>query len=242
MKWCSSLRRVYWVAMMAALSACATTGNGPVAGHPDDPWERANRATFAFNETLDAWIVKPLAKGYDFVMPTPARAGVSNFFGNVEDLWIGLNNFLQGKPADAVSDVGRVLINSTMGIGGLIDVASPMGLEKHNEDFGQTLAVWGVGNGPYVVMPIFGPKTLRDSGGFVVDYFADPLNQVNPEHARYGFSLVHLMDIRAGLLPAEKVLDSAALDKYDYLRSAYLQRRRSLIFDGSPPREEVPEE
>ena len=224
------------------LSACASTGTVSQSDNPDDPWEGFNRHSFAFNEGLDTWVLKPAAKGYDAVTPTPVRAGVSNFFGNLEDLWIGVNNLLQGKPGQAASDLGRVLVNSTMGIAGLIDVASPMGLEKHNEDFGQTLAVWGVGSGPYVVLPVFGSRTLRDTGGLVADTAADPLNEVEPDGARYGLSALRVVDLRAGFLPAEKVLDSAALDKYSYLRSAYLQRRRSLIFDGNPPREEVPEE
>ena len=238
--------RAAMVLMLALLlGACASTGSAPSAdnsGNPDDPWEGFNRGTFAFNEALDSWVVKPVAKGYDAITPTVVREGVGNFFGNIEDVWIGVNNLFQGKPLNAVSDFGRVLVNSTMGIAGLIDVATPMGLQKHNEDFGQTLGVWGVGNGPYVVLPILGPRTLRDTGGFVFDYFADPVNQVDPSDVRYGMEALRIIDMRAGFLPAEKVLDSAALDKYSYLRSAYLQRRRSLIFDGNPPREEIPED
>lgn len=238
----ANIRRLLSLLAMLLLAGCATTAAGPSASNPEDPWESVNRGTFAFNETLDAWLLKPIAQGYDAVTPAPVRTGVANFFGNVEDVWTGINSLLQGKPADAAHDFGRVVVNSTMGIAGLLDVASAMGLEKHSEDFGQTLAVWGVGNGPYVVLPLFGPRTLRDAGGFAFDLTADPVGQVNPDPARYGLSAVRLIDVRAGLLPAEKVLDSAALDKYSYLRSAYLQRRRSLIFDGNPPREEIPEE
>lgn len=237
-----SVIRLWLIGLLMLLTGCASTGAGPQAANPEDPWEPVNRGTFAFNDALDVWLLKPVAQGYDAVMPGPVRTGVANFFGNVEDVWTGVNSLLQGKPGNAVHDFGRVVVNSTMGIAGLLDVASAMGLEKHNEDFGQTLAVWGVGNGPYVVLPVFGPRTLRDAGGFVFDLTADPVSQVNPDPARYGLSAVRLVDVRAGLLPAEKVLDTAALDKYSYLRSAYLQRRRSLIFDGNPPREEIPEE
>ena len=250
----SQLRGAMWGVMRAALLAlalagmlggCATPNAGSAANSSDDerdPVESVNRAVFAFNQGLDTVLIRPVAVGYEFVLPTPIRTGVSNFFDNIGDVFVGVNNLLQGKPGQAASDLGRVLVNSTMGIAGLIDVASPMGLEKHNEDFGQTLAVWGVGSGPYVVLPVFGSRTLRDTGGLVADTAADPLNEVEPDGARYGLSALRVVDLRAGFLPAEKVLDSAALDKYSYLRSAYLQRRRSLIFDGNPPREEVPEE
>ena len=229
-------------ALLLMLAGCASTGGGASTAHPDDPWESINRGTFAFNETLDTWLLKPVAQGYDAVAPAPVRAGVANFFGNIADVWTGFNSLLQGKPGHAANDFGRVMVNSTMGIAGLLDVASAMGLEKHDEDFGQTLAVWGVGNGPYVVLPVFGSRTLRDTGGLVFDLAADPLGQVSPESAGVALSAARLIDVRAGLLPAEKVLDTAALDKYSYLRSAYLQRRRSLIFDGNPPREEFLEE
>ena len=209
-----------------------------MAKNPDDPWEDFNRKTFALNEGLDAYLLKPVAQAYDAVAPSPIRVGVSNFFANLGDVWVAANNLLQGKPQTAASDLGRFAINSTIGVFGLIDVASAAGLDKHKEDFGQTLAVWGVGNGPYVVLPLLGPRTLRDSAGFLFDYEADLLSLTVPVSTRNSLSALRLVDIRAELLPAEKVLEQAALDKYSYLRSMYLQRRRSLIYDGKPPRED----
>jgi phospholipid-binding lipoprotein MlaA len=156
------------VAAAALMTGCATSGN------PKDPIEGFNRAMFSFNETVDKALIKPVAQGYDYVTPQPVQTGVSNFFDNIADLWIGFNNLIQGKPGEALSDVGRVLINTTVGIVGLFDVATGMGLEKHEEDFGQTLGRWGVGDGAYVVLPIFGPRTLRDTGGFLVDVWVDP--------------------------------------------------------------------
>lgn len=230
------------VLLGALATGCASVSQPGAQGNPDDPWEGFNRGTFAFNEKLDAWVLKPVAQGYDTVTPGPVRVGVTNFFGNLGDIWVGVNNLLQGKPVDALSDLGRFVVNSTMGVAGLIDVASPMGLERHGEDFGQTLAVWGVGGGPYVVLPVFGPRTLRDSGGLLFDMTADALNLVEHDPSRYSMSGLRLIDMRADFLPAEKLVNEASLDKYAYLRSAYLQRRRHVIFDGNPPREEIPEE
>ncbi|HET6720156.1 MAG TPA: VacJ family lipoprotein [Rhodocyclaceae bacterium] len=232
----------------AGVSGPAATSAAPAAstaasaeGHPDDPWEGFNRGIFAFNEKLDAWVLKPVAKGYDAVTPTPVRVGVANFFGNLGDVWVGTNNLLQGKPRDAASDLGRFVVNSTMGVAGLIDVASPMGLDKHGEDFGQTLAVWGLRSGPYLVLPVLGPSTARDAGGTVFDLGANAVNLFDPESARYLLNGLNLIDRRAELLPSDKVVEEAALDKYSYFRSAFLQRRHYLIFDGNPPREEIPE-
>jgi phospholipid-binding lipoprotein MlaA len=232
-------------ALAGRLLLCASLVLAGCAGtprNPDDPWEGFNRATFSFNEGLDRYFLKPVAQGYDAVTPTPVRAGIGNFFANIEDLWIGINNLLQGKPGQAASDAGRFLVNSTVGVFGLIDVATPMGLDKHNEDFGQTLAVWGVGDGPYVVLPVFGPRNLRDSAGLGVDMYFDQLEEVNPVSARNVLFGARVIDKRASFLPAEQVLDQAALDKYSYLRSAYQQRRRNLVYDGRPPREDIPEE
>jgi phospholipid-binding lipoprotein MlaA len=221
------------VAVVAAslLAGCATSGN------PKDPIEGFNRAMFSFNETVDKAVIKPVAQGYDAITPRPVQTGVSNFFANIADLWIGFNNLVQGKPGDALSDVSRVLINTTIGIVGLFDVASEMGLEKHDEDFGQTLGRWGVGDGAYVVLPIFGPRTLRDTGGFLVDITVDPVANHEPVDVRNVALGLRAIDTRASLLPAESAIDAAALDKYAYVRDAYLQRRRSLIHDGNPPRE-----
>ncbi|MDP1613537.1 MAG: VacJ family lipoprotein [Sulfuritalea sp.] len=224
------------VAILAAglLAGCASSGN------PKDPIEGFNRAMFAFNEGLDSAIVKPVATGYEAVLPSPVRTGVTNFFSNIEDVFIGVNNLLQGKVPEAFSDLGRVVINSTVGILGLIDFASDAGLEKHNEDFGQTFGRWGVGNGAYVVIPLFGPRTARDTVGFVLDVAADPVANHNPRRTRDLALVLRLVNDRANLLPADKVIEEAALDKYSYVRDGYLQRRRNLIHDGNAPREPDP--
>lgn len=221
------------VVMMAAglLAGCASSGN------PKDPIEGFNRAVFAFNEGLDTAIVKPVATGYEAVLPSPVRTGVTNFFSNIEDLFIGVNNLLQGKVPEAISDLGRVVINSTIGLLGVIDFATDAGLEKHDEDFGQTFGRWGVANGAYVVVPVFGPRTVRDTVGLVLDVAADPVANHNPTRTRDLALVLRLVNDRANLLAADKVIEEAALDKYTYVRDAYLQRRRKLIHDGNPPRE-----
>jgi phospholipid-binding lipoprotein MlaA len=175
---------------------------------------------------------------YDFVTPLPVRAGVGDFFGNILDVRNVLNNTLQGKLADAVSDLGRLLINSTVGIFGLFDVASELGLERHDEDFGQTLAVWGWDHSSFLFWPLVGPRTVRDTGGLVVDIYSDPTwATINKSVAvRNSMVALRFVDVRADLLPTDKVVEEAALDKYAYVRDAYLQRRRNQIFDGRPPR------
>lgn len=219
-------------AAATVLAGCATSGN------PKDPIEGYNRAMFSFNETVDKAVIKPVAQGYNYVTPQPVQTGVSNFFGNLADIWTSVNNLLQGKPGDALSDAGRVLINSTVGILGLFDVATPMGLEKHEEDFGQTLGRWGVGDGAYVVLPILGPRTVRDTVGLAADIYTDPVRDADA-HRGYRNTAIALraIDTRADLLKAEDALEAAALDKYAYVRDAYLQHRRSAIYDGNPPRQ-----
>jgi|688.fasta_scaffold45130_5 phospholipid-binding lipoprotein MlaA len=219
------------IAAAGLLAGCATSGN------PKDPIEGFNRAMFAFNEGLDSAIVRPVAVGYEAVLPSPVRTGVTNFFGNIADLLIGVNNLLQGKVPEAFSDIGRVVINSTIGILGTFDVASDLGLEKHNEDFGQTFGRWGVGSGAYVVIPVFGPRTARDTVGLVLDVAADPLTHLGASDGRDVLRVLRAVNDRANLLPADKVVEEAALDKYSYIRDGYLQRRRNLIHDGNPPRE-----
>lgn len=213
------------------LGGCATSGNAK------DPIEGFNRAVFAFNEGLDKAIVRPVAVGYDKVMPSPVRTGVSNFFGNIADLVIALNNLLQGKVPAAASDAGRFMVNTTVGILGVFDVASNIGLEKHDEDFGQTFGRWGAGPGAYVVVPFFGPRDVRDTAGLVLDVYSDPVANVKHVPTRNTLLAVRIISDRADLLPADKVIEEAALDKYSYVRDAYLQRRRSQVYDGNPPRE-----
>lgn len=220
---------VFVAALLVGLSGCATTAN-----NPKDPYEGFNRAMFAVNEGIDV-VVKPIAQGYDAVAPVPVKTGIGNFFGNIADLWIAINNFLQGKGGEGISDVGRVLVNTTLGIGGVFDVASEMGLEKHAEDFGQTLGVWGVGDGPYFYWPIIGPRTTRDTFGWALDSYVDPVMRIDDVPVRNTLAGIRFIDIRASLLPADKVVEQAAFDKYNYIRDAYLQNRRSVIHDGSPP-------
>lgn len=222
-------------AVASLMGGCATSGN------PKDPIEGFNRVVFGFNEGVDKAVVKPVAKGYDTILPSPVRTGVSNFFGNVADVFIAVNNLLQGKPGAAVGDAGRVIVNSTVGILGLFDVASEMGLEKHDEDFGQTFGRWGVGSGAYLVLPILGPSTMRDAAGRILDIQADPVGDVGRVATRNTLIVTRGVSDRAALLPADKVIEEAALDKYSYVRDFYLQRRRNLIYDGNPPREKEEE-
>jgi phospholipid-binding lipoprotein MlaA len=230
------LRRFLGLSLLAALvglGGCATTG-----GSPGDPLEGYNRAMFGFNDGVDKAIIKPLASGYKTVMPEFARTGVSNFFANLGDLWIGINNVLQGKIGAGVSDFGRFAMNTTVGILGLFDVASDAGMEKHNEDFGQTLGRWGVGSGAYVVLPILGPSNVRDGLSLLaVDWRGYPVWYVNDVPTRNVLIAVRYIDIRANLLDLGNLAEEAALDYYAYVRDAYLQRRRSLIYDGDAPPE-----
>ncbi len=220
------------LAMLVA-SGCATTAN-----NPRDPYEGFNRAMFAVNEGLDV-VVKPIAQGYDAVAPLPVRVVIGNFFGNIWDVWTAANNLLQGKGEEALSDVGRVLINSTVGIGGAFDVAGEMGLTKHSEDFGQTLGKWGVGTGPYFYWPFIGPRTMRDTFGWMVDVTVDPVWGVSDMALRNSLVGTHYVDVRASLLPSDKLVEEAAFDKYNYIREAYLQHRRSVVFDGELPHEDL---
>jgi len=217
---------------------------GCASAPPEDPLEPFNRSMFSFNEKLDNAVLKPVAKGYVTVTPAPVRTWVSNFFGNLQDPWIGINNLLQGKPAAALNDIMRFVFNTTLGIGGLLDIASEAGMPKHDEDFGQTLGVWGVKEGPFVVLPLFGPRTLRDAAAMPLDMAAESpwtLPYGNPivhdEKARYGLSGLKMIDARARLLGVERTLDEGTLDKYRYARDFYLQQRRFKVHDGNLPLE-----
>jgi len=228
---CRGARLLAGVVLALSLSAKASAET-----NPRDPYEGFNRTMFSVNEVVDKYAARPVAQVYDKAVPLPVKAGLGNFFGNTADLWIGVNSALQGKFGDAGIDVSRLLINSTIGIFGLFDVASELGLEKHEEDAGQTLAVWGVGDGGYLFWPVIGPRTVRDTAGWAVDSYADPVWRVRPIASRNSMVAARFIDIRASLLPADKVIDEGALDKYAYIRDAYLQRRRNQIFDGRPPR------
>jgi phospholipid-binding lipoprotein MlaA len=226
----------------AALAGCATTG-GPTGipeaektpGQRADPWENWNRKVFSFNDAVDEAVLKPVAKAYQKVVPELVRRGVTNFFGNFADAWSGVNNLLQGKVVEGATDFMRVATNTVFGIGGLFDVASEAGMEKHHEDFGQTLGHWGLGAGPYMVLPLFGPSTLRDTASLPVDLYASPLIAVQTDEVRWGLTVLGFVNQRANLLGATNLLDDVALDRYSFVRDAYLQRRRSLVHDGDPP-------
>jgi phospholipid-binding lipoprotein MlaA len=214
------------------VTGCATTS-------PEDPFEGYNRAMFKVNEKLDKVVLKPTAKAYAKVMPGPVRTGVSNAFGNVGEPWVGLNNLLQGKPADALSDVMRFLVNSTFGIAGLLDVASEAGLPRHDEDLGQTLGVWGVGDGPYIVLPFFGSHTLRDTVVLPLDATLDDA-WVLTTHlpSRNVLSFLQIVNERAAALGLERTLEEGTLDKYRFVRDFYLQQRRYKVHDGDLPAED----
>ena len=221
-------------ASLLLASGCATTSG---TANPQDPWESFNRTSYAFNDTLDKAILKPVAQGYTWVLPEFARAGVSNFFANIEDVGTGINNILQGKVAQGGSDFGRFAFNSVVGILGLWDVATPLGLEKHYEDFGQTLGWWGVPSGPYLVIPFLGPSSARDAPARYVDSYTSYYPYVDDIAVRNSLYGLGIVNTRASLLKGEKILDEAALDKYTFVRDAWLQRRRSQVYDGNPPRE-----
>jgi phospholipid-binding lipoprotein MlaA len=228
------MKNLIAIAALAAASGCAAL---PGPAHKQDPWERYNRAAYALNDTVDKHLLKPVAISYAESTPDFFREGVSNFFGNLQDLGTGANNLLQGKFREGISDLGRFAFNSVVGIGGLWDVATPAGLEKHNEDFGQTLGWWGVPSGPYFIIPLLGPSTLRDAPARWVDpsfAYNRGIEDIAVRNTLFGLDLVRT---RADLLKAEKVLDEAALDKYSFTRDAWLQRRRNHVHDGRPPRE-----
>lgn len=222
------------VALSTALAGCAADPERD----PRDPFEVYNRDMHRFNEAIDRSLMKPLARGYRSITPDAVDRSVTNFFNNLEDVRSALNNLLQFKIGRAFSDVGRVAVNSTIGLLGLLDVASNMDLPRYDEDFGQTLGVWGLGSGPYVVLPFFGPSSARDGVGVVVDWFTDPVVLIEDEWVRVGLRGLDIVDTRADLLDASRVLEQAALDPYAFIRDAYMQRREGLVYDGNPPEEQ----
>jgi phospholipid-binding lipoprotein MlaA len=233
-----------WLAMSLMLTACATTGQrggdagtspaGKQAADSNDPLEPFNRAMYTFNDTLDRYVLKPVAKGYRAVLPSPVRKGVSNFFSNLREPVVMVNSALQGKFSQAASDLSRFMVNTTFGVFGLFDVATAIGIERHNEDFGQTLGTWGLGEGPYLVLPILGPSNFRDAPGLYVDNELYPPSHLDSSHTRLNLYVTEAIDTRARLLDAGDILDQAAgEDPYVFVREAYRQRRRSLIGDGA---------
>jgi phospholipid-binding lipoprotein MlaA len=211
------------------LSGCASTAN-------NDPLEGFNRGVYKFNDVADKAVIKPVAGAYKAVLPSPVRSGVNNFFSNLNTFVSVINDLLQFKFDKAAEGAGRFVINSTFGIAGLVDVASMDGIEKRNEDFGQTLGHWGVGSGAYIVLPFLGPSSVRDTTGLVVDTLAfDPISYVEDPATRNVARTIKLIDKRAQYLPASDLLDEAALDPYAFMRDAYFQRRNSQIHDGNVP-------
>jgi len=211
------------------LAGCA----GP---NPRDPYESYNRAVFSFNDTVDTYALKPVATVYRDVTPSFVQTGVGNFFGNLGDAWTAVNNLLQGKGEAGMTDITRFALNSTLGILGLFDIASEAGLQKHKEDFGQTLGTWGVSSGPYLMLPLLGPSTVRDTVALPADFAGNIWRYKDPVHVRNIGTGVDLVDTRASLLDATSMLEDAALDRYEFIRDGYMQRRESQIHpDGDGP-------
>jgi phospholipid-binding lipoprotein MlaA len=242
----SWLGRVAASLLVVAATGCATVGNAPggttpaaaSAPSPADPWENWNRKVYAFNEGLDNAIVKPVATTYRDVVPSFIRTGISNVLGNIRDVWSTANHLLQGKVLSGVDMGLRVFTNTVVGLGGLFDPATSIGLERRSEDFGQTLGRWGLGNGPYVVLPLLGPSTLRDTAGLLVDRQVSPASLPPTTNGALAVTAVEVLSLRTELLPTTAMLDQIALDKYSFVRDAYLQRRRDALYDGAPPMED----
>lgn len=235
----TGLRRLLYAAgLCVALSSTGCATLPPNAGqNPRDPWEKVNRNVFAFNEGFDAAVLKPVAELYA-KLPDGLRDCFSNAFANLRGPSTAINNALQGKPSEAASDVGRFFINTTIGIVGCFDPASEIGLERHREDFGQTLGVWGFQPGPFMMLPVLGPSSVRDTVGVLaVEPFLDLNFYIDLPALEYGILGLRIVNERAELLPADRLINEAALDKYSFIRDGYLQRRRSLVYDGNPPRE-----
>lgn len=215
-----------------------TTLDGPK--NPDDPFESFNRSMYAFNETVDKYAFKPIAQGYQKITPEPVDRGISNFFSNLDDVLVLINDLLQLKLDRAASTSARIVFNTTFGLLGFMDVATDFGLPKHNEDFGQTLGYWGVDSGPYLVLPFFGSSSIRDAIGFTVDTseFDFVYDDMSPENV-YALHMVKYIDLRADLLKAKDIVDETAPDPYAFIRDGWMQRRKNQVYDGNPPEENL---
>jgi phospholipid-binding lipoprotein MlaA len=196
-----------------------------------DPLERVNRGVFWFNEQADRFVIKPVAKGYDWLLPRPVKRGVSNVFDNLFTPVVAVSDLLQGKFQHSAEDVGRFVVNSTVGVVGIFDVATGWGLEKRHEDIGQAFGAWGIGSGPYLVLPILGPSNVRDGVGLVGNYFLQPQHYIEDDETRWGVAVLGGIDTRYRLLDASTVLEQAALDRYAFVRSSYMQYRQNLVED-----------
>lgn len=230
--WAGRLKRLFLLSVTCLFVGCASIPAG-VEPSPRDPWEPFNRSVFEFNEGLDTYLLKPVVAAYRFILPEIVREGIYNFFSNYSDIYTALQNLLQGKPDYAFNDIMRVAVNTLFGLGGLMDVATPGGLEKHKEDWGQTFGVWGIPSGPYVVLPFFGPSTVRDTFGTAADLETDYLFKYIPDVGlRNSITGLRVVNARNTYYEAGDLLDGAAIDKYSFLRDAYLQRREYQINEG----------
>ena len=237
-----SLRHALCALAFAGLSGCATQSLGPP--NPNDPLEASNRAVYEFNDTLDRFVLKPVAEAYRFITPQPVRTCINNIFGNLGDVWSGINSMLQGRQVDALNTLGRVLLNTTMGLGGCIDIASETGAKRIPNDFGVTLGVWGLPSGPYIVLPLLGPSSPRDGVGRLAGLyvgqveFVGLINDVNLRNSLYGFQVVQR---RETLLDVTDTIDKTALDPYSFIRDAYLQRNNAQVSGNEAEAEKLPQ-
>ena len=229
MSWRGSILTLFFL----LLSGCASMSDEEGA---QDPLEPFNRSMFALNEHIDTYLARPVARFYQKITPEPVDRGITNFFNNLDEVPTALNDLLQFKPRAALTDLGRLVVNTTVGVLGFMDPATQMGLERHDEDFGQTLGRWGIPPGPYLVLPVIGPNDFRDTLGFGVDWVSNPIYyRIGDNDAGWAMWILRYVDRRADLLRAQRVLESAAMDRYIFTRESYLQRRRYQVFDGNPP-------
>ena len=228
----AGMRALALLTIAASMGGCASMGQ-------KDPYEKYNRNVFEFNDAIDRNALKPAATAYKKVLPSFVQTGVSNFFGNLADVWSSANNLLQGKGEAGMSDFTRVMMNTTFGLGGVLDIASEAGLKKHNEDFGQTLGYWGMPSGPYLMLPLLGPSTVRDTAALPVDIAADPWAFGLSSAAHASGVVVRVVDQRAVLLDASNLMEAAALDRYEFIRDGFLQSRKNKVFDGETSRKEA---
>jgi phospholipid-binding lipoprotein MlaA len=222
---------------MAAVIGASLLLGGCATNNPRDPFEKFNRTMFNFNDKVDQVALKPAATAYKKVTPTFVQTGVNNFFGNMSDLWSSVNQFAQLKGQNGLNDFMRFAVNSTLGLGGVLDIATPAGMRKHNEDLGQTLGYWGVPSGPYLMLPLLGPSTIRDTVALPGDFWGDPWTRVYPVSERNTGIVLRAVDQRASVLDASNLLEDAALDRYEFIRDGYLQRRNSKVLDTDKAQE-----
>ncbi len=224
---------------IAALLAVAASFGGCANMAQKDPYEQYNRNVFEFNDAIDRNALKPAATAYKQALPSFVQTGVNNFFGNLADIWSSANNLMQGKGEAGMSDFTRVMLNSTLGFGGVLDIASEAGLKKHNEDFGQTLGYWGMPSGPYLMLPLLGPSTLRDTAALPLDIAADPWGTGVSNGVQAAGTVLRVVDQRAVLLDATNIMEGAALDRYEFIRDGFLQSRKNKVFDGEQSRKQA---